>query len=106
MRCTPERSATMSMENIMEAARTGWPSATPILDGIGRFIRSRWGVVTLATIVIGAGLWFGWRWLVAAGLAPIVISLLPCAAMCAIGLRYARRESFLLDRRTRQSSRS
>jgi hypothetical protein len=28
----------------------------------------------------------GWGWLVAAGLAPFVISVLPCLAMCAVGV--------------------
>jgi hypothetical protein len=26
-----------------------------------------------------------WNWLVAAGIAPVLLSLLPCAAMCALG---------------------
>ena len=42
-------------------------------------------------LIIGAGfaiggLYFGWDWLVAAGLAPILIALAPCAVMCGIGL--------------------
>lgn len=36
--------------------------------------------------LVGAGLALGWPWLVAFGLAPLVLSLLPCAAMCALGL--------------------
>jgi hypothetical protein len=41
--------------------------------------------------IIGAGfaisgLYFGWDWLVAAGLAPILIALAPCAVMCGLGL--------------------
>jgi len=35
---------------------------------------------------IGVGLVFGWDWLVAAGIAPIIISVLPCVAMCVLGL--------------------
>lgn len=34
----------------------------------------------------GAGLALNWSWLTAVGAAPILISLLPCAAMCALGL--------------------
>lgn len=34
----------------------------------------------------GAGLFFGWNWLVAAGLASIIVGILPCLAMCALGL--------------------
>ena len=33
-----------------------------------------------------AGLWLGWPALVAAGIAPILIGLAPCAVMCALGL--------------------
>jgi hypothetical protein len=34
--------------------------------------------------VIGAA--FNWSWLVAVGIVPLLITLLPCAAMCALGL--------------------
>jgi hypothetical protein len=35
---------------------------------------------------IGLGLYVGWGLVVAAGLSTLVLSLLPCAAMCALGL--------------------
>lgn len=35
---------------------------------------------------IGLALYFGWSLVVAAGLSALVLSLLPCAAMCALGL--------------------
>jgi hypothetical protein len=34
--------------------------------------------------VIGAAL--NWSWLVAVGIAPLLLTVLPCAAMCALGL--------------------
>ena len=37
-----------------------------------------------------AGLAFNWSWLVAAGLAPLLLSVLPCVAMCALGLGMSR----------------
>jgi hypothetical protein len=40
----------------------------------------------LAVVATGAGLAFNWSWLVAAGVAPILLALAPCAAMCALGL--------------------
>ena len=43
-------------------------------------------LLILATIAIAAGLVFNWSWLVAAGLAPILISTLPCLIMCAFGV--------------------
>jgi len=38
------------------------------------------------TTVVGGGAWLGWDWLVAAGAAPIMVSVAPCVAMCALGL--------------------
>jgi hypothetical protein len=43
-------------------------------------------LLTLAAIAIVAGLALNWSWLVAAGLAPILISTLPCLIMCAFGV--------------------
>ena len=43
-------------------------------------------LLLLAAVVIGGGLALKWDWLVAAGLAPILIALLPCAVMCALGM--------------------
>lgn len=43
-------------------------------------------LLMLATIAIVAGLTLNWSWLVAAGLAPILISTLPCLIMCAFGV--------------------
>ncbi|WP_192359125.1 hypothetical protein [Mesorhizobium mediterraneum] len=37
-------------------------------------------------IIVVAGLAFNWVWLVAAGIAPLLLSVLPCVAMCALGL--------------------
>ena len=40
----------------------------------------------LALAAVGAGLAFNWSWLVAAGIAPILVALAPCAVMCALGV--------------------
>jgi len=40
-------------------------------------------LIGLALVVGGA---LNWHWLVAAGLLPIIVGLLPCAAMCALHL--------------------
>ena len=64
---------------IQNSVNTLWPVVRRYLTG--------WrGVVALATITLLAGLTLGWSWLVAAGIAPILISVLPCLAMCALGL--------------------
>lgn len=43
-------------------------------------------LLALAAVAIVAGLVFNWSWLVAAGVAPILISTLPCLVMCAFGV--------------------
>ena len=42
--------------------------------------------IVVAIITVAMGLVFNWSWLVAAGLAPILLSTLPCLVMCAIGV--------------------
>ena len=62
------------------------------LGQLGRRYLTGWrGVIVLATVVLAAGLALGWSWLVAVGIAPILISVLPCVAMCALGLCMNRR---------------
>jgi hypothetical protein len=40
----------------------------------------------VAVAIAGGGAALGWPWLVAVGAAPIILSVLPCAVMCALGL--------------------
>ena len=47
--------------------------------------RSRLLFVGAAT-VMGAGMALNWGWLTAIGLAPVLVSLAPCAVMCGLGL--------------------
>jgi hypothetical protein len=63
------------------------PSLTRDLFYAARYYLLRPRVLlTLAAIAIVAGLALNWSWLVAAGLAPILISTLPCLVMCAFGV--------------------
>jgi len=57
------------------------------------FLVSRRGLLVLAGLVILGGLAFNWRWLVAAGIAPLLISVLPCIAMCTIGVCCLKRRT-------------
>lgn len=55
------------------AAKSGWSNPRNLLIGIA--------------LAGGAGvLVLGWDWLVAAGVASIIIVMAPCLAMCALGL--------------------
>lgn len=63
---------------------------TSPFGGIVRAVRAYltgWrGLLLLAAIALAAGAAFNWSWLVAAGIAPLVATALPCVAMCALGL--------------------
>ena len=50
------------------------------------YLSGRRGLILLAVVVLGAGAALNWGWLVAIGVAPILVALAPCAAMCALGL--------------------
>lgn len=70
-----------------EPAGAATPSLFRDLLGAARFhLRGRRGLIVLAVLVVGAGAASSWAWLVAAGVAPLLLSILPCAAMCALGL--------------------
>lgn len=49
-------------------------------------IGPRRAVISLGIVAGGAGLALNWSWLTAIGVAPVLLSVAPCAAMCALGL--------------------
>jgi len=49
-------------------------------------LRGRRGLLALAVVALVAGAALNWSWLVAAGVAPLLLGALPCVAMCALGL--------------------
>jgi len=63
----------------METETVAAPSWRRWLSG-----RRRWW--WLAGIAMLAGLALGWEWLAAIGALPVLLALLPCVAMCALGL--------------------
>jgi hypothetical protein len=42
--------------------------------------------LVLGAVLLGLGAWFNWAWLVAAGAAPLILALAPCAVMCLMGM--------------------
>ena len=58
--------------------------------GLGQMARrylTGWrGLAVVASVATAAGSALNWSWLVAAGIAPFLLSVLPCLAMCALGL--------------------
>ncbi|MFQ5784935.1 MAG: hypothetical protein ACE5H8_08940 [Alphaproteobacteria bacterium] len=62
------------------------PLTRDLLLAAKYYLGRRRSLIVLAGALLVAGLALNWSWLVAAGLAPIVLALAPCAAMCALGL--------------------
>ena len=57
-----------------------------LLHAARYYLGGRRGLLVLAGAVLVAGLALNWGWLVAAGIAPLLFTALPCVAMCALGL--------------------
>ena len=57
-----------------------------VVHAVRYYLKGRRGLLVLAGTALVAGLAFNWSWLVAAGIAPLLLSVLPCVAMCALGL--------------------
>jgi hypothetical protein len=49
------------------------------------YLGNRWGLLVLGILVLTIGAALNWSLLVAAGIAPVLLSLAPCALMCAVG---------------------
>jgi hypothetical protein len=71
----------------MTASTEPRPAQPPrVLTTLGSYLRGRRGLIVAALMIVAAGLYLGWGWLAAAGIAPVLVALAPCAAMCALGL--------------------
>jgi len=69
------------MESVQQVKAAG---CNPILTLGGRVSQGT-TIAVLVAIAVAAGLFFGWDSLVALGVSGIVLSVLPCLAMCALG---------------------
>ena len=56
------------------------------LHAVRYWLRGRNGVIALLVLAVVIGGAPNWSWLVAVGIAPLLIAVLPCVAMCALGL--------------------
>src|SRR3954468_7912264 len=78
----------------MDVSQTS--AAAPVLardlaHAARNYLGGRRGPLILAVAVVAAGAAaLNWSWRAAAGIAPLLWSLLPCAAMCALGLCMSR----------------
>ncbi|KUM27840.1 hypothetical protein AU467_35245 [Mesorhizobium loti] len=66
------------------------PAANPAANAVRAFLGNRRALLILGAVVLGLGLVFKWNWVVAAGIAPFLLAVLPCVAMCALGLCMSR----------------
>lgn len=62
------------------------PKNNPEQSTLARMVSGPRRLWLIAAVVVGAGLVFGWEQLVIFGIAPILISLLPCLIMCGLGV--------------------
>ena len=60
--------------------------AGELLYAVRYYLGGRIGLIAIAAAALGLGAYYNWAWLVAAGIAPLLLSALPCVAMCALGL--------------------
>jgi hypothetical protein len=77
------------MEKTQAAQTASAKGCNPILTLGGR-VRQGTTLTVLAAAAAGSGLVLGWDSLVALGLSSIVLALLPCLAMCALGVCASR----------------
>src|SRR3546814_8153336 len=62
------------------------PLSQDVLYALRYYLGNRRVLLIVGGIVLVAGLAFNWSWLAAIGVAPLLLSVLPCVAMCALGL--------------------
>ena len=54
------------------------------------YLSGRRVLILLSLVAVAAAAFFNWGWLVAIGVAPLLVAFAPCAAMCALGLCMSR----------------
>ena len=74
----------------MKTLETANASDTSLTQGLLYALRyrlgGRRGLIAAAVVAVVGGVVLNWGWLVAAGIAPLILAVLPCVAMCALGL--------------------
>lgn len=60
--------------------------AQTVKASVGAFVSSNWKLVVLACLLFFSVTVFRWETFVSAGFASLLITVLPCLAMCALGL--------------------
>lgn len=74
------------MTNLVPSIPAERPFRHELWNAARYYFSGRPRIILTAATVLGAGAYLNWGWLVALGLAPVILFALPCAAMCALGL--------------------
>ena len=70
-----------------DTTKTASPSpAHELLAAARHYLGGRRALVILAIAALIGGIALNWNWLVAAGIAPLLLTALPCLVMCGLGL--------------------
>lgn len=73
--------------SVTESTKRQNASLTRDILSTGRYyLGNRRALLILAVLIVVAGLALNWSWLVAIGVAPVLLSTLPCLLMCAFGV--------------------
>lgn len=78
------------MNALLETGKAEQEIAAPSIGSRPRNHPGRRGWILLALVAVSAALYLNWGWLAAIGVAPLLLALAPCAAMCALGLCMSR----------------
>lgn len=76
----------MNMRSKMKSSAVPTASRWAVPSALHQVRLNRRVLLGLSALAIVAAAALNWSWLIAAGLAPLLLSVLPCAAMCALGL--------------------
>jgi hypothetical protein len=60
--------------------------ARDLLHAARYYLSGRRGLLILAVVALIGGAALNWGWLVAVGIAPVLLTVLPCLVMCGLGL--------------------
>ena len=66
------------------------PLSQDVINALRYYLGGRRGLLALGAAAAVGGLVLNWDWLIAVGVAPLLIAALPCVAMCALGLCMSR----------------
>ncbi len=93
--------------NRSESSNATETSLTRDLISAARYyLGGRRTLILLAVVALGVGAALNWGWLVAIGVAPLLLVFAPCAAMCALGHRMSKATGKSLSREAGTTERS